>query len=108
MLDENGVRTAAWATLSWTVLLAGERTPAIANTMLADLEPSKPRKAWLDFWLRNNLSQRTTNAHWIRLLAFSPFLHDSARDVMRAARGRRQTSRRRQADLDVFAELLGE
>ena len=106
MLEANGVRVAAWATLRWVDLLAGQHAPAILKTMLADLEPGHARRAWLDTWLRNDLPQRTSKARWARLLGFSLFLHDAPGDALRAARGRRLASRRGKADRDAFAELF--
>ena len=108
MLEENGVRVAAWATLRWVDLLAGTYAPALLPNMLADLEPGRLRRTWLDYWLQNDLPDRTSNARWTRLLGFSLFLHDAPGDALRAAQGRRRASRRSKADLDAFAELLVE
>ena len=106
LLEENGVRAAAWATLRWVDLLAGRYAPAMLPKMLADLEPGRLRRTWLDYWLQNDLPGRTSNARWTRLLGFTLFLHDAPGDVLRAARGRRTASLRSKADLDAFADLL--
>ena len=41
---------------------------------------------WLSRWLENNLSERTSGAHFARLLGFTLLLHDKAADAARAAR----------------------
>ena len=105
-LKKNGVQTAAWATLRWVDLLSDQYSFAGLDAMRTDLRPGRLRRAWLDHWLRNNLSTRTSRAHWARLLGFSMFLHDAPRDAARALNGRYRARRRSGADLDAFAELL--
>ena len=107
-LDENGVRTAGWATLCWVGLLTSPHTPRELNGMIEDLRPGRLRAAWIDRWLHSNLSERTARVHWARLLGMSPFLHDTPRDVVRALRGNRQAKRRQAGDLAAFGELLRE
>ncbi len=105
-LDENGVRTAAWATLRWVELLTSPNTPVGLNKMLSELCPGKLRRSWLEFWLRQNLTERVSDsAHWVRLLGFSLFLHDKPGDVVRALAGRCRAHRRSGADLTAFADL---
>jgi hypothetical protein len=110
-LEQNGVQTAAWATLRWMQLLTcGSGVPprflVMLDKMMSDLRPDRLRRAWLDLWLRNNLSARTSDAHWVRLLGFSLFLHDTLGDSLRALSGRRHAHRSVSADLDAFRELL--
>ena len=106
MLRENGVATAAWATLRWAQLLSGSHAPSRMQGMLTDLRPGSLRRAWLEHWLNNDLSGRTAGAHWLRLLGFTTFLHDTAGDALRAASGRWRARRRSETDLDAFRELL--
>jgi hypothetical protein len=108
LLKQNGVRSAAWATLRWVELLFGPDLPGEIDPMLLELRPGWLRRAWLDRWLRLDLSERLSSAHWPRLMAFSPLLHDTPRDVLRAIRGRRQAHRSRHADLAAFQELLSQ
>jgi len=105
-LADNGVRCAGWATLRWVDLLAGQFAPAGLASMLADLRPGALRSRWLDHWLGADLSARTAGVHWLRLLAFSAFLHDTPWDVLRAYAGRRRAHRRSEADLNAFEGLL--
>jgi len=106
-LQQDGVKTAAWATLRWVELLAAPNTVPGLETMLADLCPGRLRKAWLDLWLRNNFSARTSGARWTRLLGFSLFLHDTPRDALRALIERYRAHRRISADLSAFEGLPG-
>jgi hypothetical protein len=104
-LEETGVRTAAWATLRWMQLLMPALDGSQVSDMLDALKPGPVRRAWLDAWLRNDWHSQLENRHWVRLLAFSPFLHDSAGDLPRAARGRHRDARHAEADLAEFERL---
>ena len=111
MLKQNGVQTAAWTTLRWVQLLtcrsgASPRPLVTLDEMLTDTQPGRLRRKWLDYWLRSNIPERTSNAHWVRLLGFSPFLHDTPGDAMRALAGRYRAQRRSSNDLEAFEELL--
>jgi hypothetical protein len=107
MLELNGVRTAAWATLRWVEMLTRPQKIAGLEKMISDLSPGRLRRTWLDSWLRNDLSARTSGAHWARLLGFSLFLHDTLRDSVRALVGRHSAHRRRGADIEAFRQLPG-
>ena len=107
-LAENGVSSAAWATLRWVQLLAGTRVPPRLASMLSDLTPGVVRSRWLDHWLRADLPARTAGVHWLRLLAFSPFLHDTPRDALRAWAGRCRAHRRAKADVEAFSGLFSQ
>jgi hypothetical protein len=106
LLEQNGVRTAAWATLRWVELLILQQPLSRLGEIAADVCPSRLRSSWLDFWLRNDLSERTSGKHWTRLLGFSSFLHDTPRDAMRALAGRYRARRRSDSDIEAFRELL--
>ena len=104
-LKQNGVKTAAWATLRWVQLLnQHDAVPGLAE-MIDQLKPGPLRRAWLDFWLRQDLSSRASRIHWVRLLGFSMFLHDRPSDALRAFRGRRAARRRITKDLAAFSDL---
>jgi hypothetical protein len=107
-LQQNGVQTAAWATLRWVQLLSGSNVHPDLDGMLSDIAPGRLRKAWLDRWLRKDLSTRTSGSHWLRLFGFSVFLHDAPGDSLRALVGRYRALRRSAADLAVFHELDGQ
>ena len=103
-LRGQGVQGAAWATLRWLSLLTAPESPGELNVMLADVRPGRLRRAWIDRWLKNDLSARTAHAHWARLLGFSLFLHDRPGDVVRAFAGNRQAKRRQARDMAAFGE----
>jgi hypothetical protein len=110
LLDQNGVKTAAWATLRWMTLLtcrsgASPRPLVTLDKMMSELQPGRLRRSWLDFWLCNDLSARMSGAHWARLFAFSLFLHDTSGDAMRALAGRYRAQHRSSSDLEAFREL---
>ena len=107
LLAENGVKTAAWATLAWVQTLMPPDSVAGLGDMLASLQPGRLRKKWLRYWLNANLSERTSGRRWVRLLGFSSLLHDSPRDSLRALAGRYRAYRRTAADLAVFEDLSG-
>jgi len=106
-LEQRGVRTAAWATLRWVELLTHPHKLPQIDEMMFDLHPGRVRRAWLDIWLRSDLSARTSDRHLTRLLGFTALLHDTPGDSVRALVGRRLARRREAADLDAFGDLLG-
>jgi hypothetical protein len=106
-LEEQGLRTAAWATLRWVEIIAERNQSGDSPGLIEDVAPGGPRAAWLNRWLEGDLSQRTAGAHWLRLLAFSVFLHDTPGDSLRALAGRYRSHHRRGKDMADFGELLG-
>ena len=101
-LRENGVRTAAWATLRWTQMLAGARTPDGVAEFVNGVRPGAVRRAWIESWLKKDLSARVSGVHWLRLLLFTSLMHDTAGDTLRAVLGRLRAHRRRHVDLEAF------
>jgi hypothetical protein len=106
-LKRSGVGSAAWATLRWVQLLTSPNELPRLDTMLSDLEPGALRRTWLNRWLENDLSARTSRVHWARLIGLSPFLHDSLRDSVRALAGRRRAQQRSADDLEAFRDVGG-
>lgn len=104
-LEENGVRTAAWATLTWVHLLTQSHGPPKLRDMLSDTQPGRLRRAWLRRWLYKDLSSQMSEVRWARLMGFSAFLHDTPADVARAFAGRRRAYRQQAADLAAFSSL---
>jgi hypothetical protein len=107
-LRDQGMRSAAWATLRWLSLLTAPVLLGGLDAMLTDLRPGRLRRTWVDHWLKDNLSERTARARWARLLGFSLFLHDTPGDALRAFTGNRLAKRRQADDLAAFGELLGQ
>jgi len=107
-LKVNGVQAAAWATLRWVALLSAENGSPAPQAMMFYLRVGRLRKAWLERWLLQDISARTSDMHWARLIGFTTFLHDTLWDSLRAYSGRQKARRRSVADLECFAELKDE
>jgi hypothetical protein len=106
-VDRDGVQTAAWATLRWVQLLTQPHYASELGELLVQVQPGRLRRAYLDRWLRADLSARLSQKHWARLFGFSLFLHDTPNDARRALVGRYRANRRESADLADFAGLTG-
>ena len=104
-MQQNGVRTAGWAALRWVSLLIDPRMLPHLDEMMLSVRPGRIRRMWLDAWLKRNLSARTSNMHWVRLIGFTMFLHDTAGDSLRAIAGRLKARQRSDADIAVFQAL---
>jgi len=104
-LEKDGVQTAAWATLRWVELLSGPRALPHLDPMMSDIRPGRLRRARLNRWLEKDYPARLSDRHWLRLLGFTPFLHDAMGDAMRAFVGREKARRRSDADLEAFSDL---
>lgn len=104
-LEKDGVRTAAWATLRWIELLSGPHALPHLDPMMSDVRPGQLQRAWLNRWLQNDYPARSADRHWVRVFGFTPFLHDTMGDAMRAFVGREKARRRSDADLAAFAGL---
>jgi len=107
LLEQQGLCVAAWATLRWVEMLADRNPPDRLAEIIEGLAPGRLRAAWLNRWLERNLSQRTAGTHWLRLLAFSVFLHDTPADSLRALAGRCRAHRRQEEDQADFGEVVG-
>ena len=107
-MRKNGVQTAGWATLRWVSLLSDPRLLPQLDEMMLEVRPGRIRRMWVEAWLKRNLSARTSNMHWVRLIGFTMFLHDTAGDSFRAVVGRLKARRRCDADIAVFQELRDE
>jgi len=102
-LEKEGVRTAAWATLKWIELLSGPHALPHLDPMMSDVRPGSLRRAWLNRWLQQDYSAWSSGRHWVRVFGFTPFLHDTMGDAMRAFVGREKARRRIAVDLAAFA-----
>jgi hypothetical protein len=107
-LEQQGVKTAAWATLRWAGLMTGQRILGSLRSIEADICPGRLRARWLSYWLENDLSHRTVDMRWWRLLGFSVFLHDTSGDAFRALAGRYRAKCSEERDLAAFGGLFGE
>ena len=84
LLDQAGLKTAAWAVLSWTSWLMG---PVAPPSILERLEPGCWRTRYLRYWLEQNLPSRWLRYPLLIQIAFTLALHDRPDDAMTAIRG---------------------
>lgn len=101
LCERTGSVTAAWAVLRWIELLTDE------PCWIEPQQVGSIRRAYLDFWLRNDLSGMLESAHPVRLVLLTASFHDTAPDVMRALFGRLGDYRQRGADITPFLQLKG-
>lgn len=79
-----GLKTAAWAVLTWVRLLAPAGFAPVIDQAIASLRPGPIRRAYLGLWIRHELPARLSGMHRVRLLLFSLVLHDRPSDVRHA------------------------
>jgi len=94
-LDNTGLKTAAWLTLSWHALLTNRPAPAIMTA----IQPGKLRQRYLNHWLKNNYSSKLFNRPFYIQLGFTLPAHDKPSDALRAVRKAQQLKRTQQSDL---------
>jgi hypothetical protein len=81
ILDRIGLRTAAWAMLSWTRTLLGTPVP---EAIWRELAPSLARQRYLEAWLRRHPAELYWKHPWLVRGAFSLALQDRVSDAARA------------------------
>lgn len=83
ILEQTGLRTAAWISLTYLDLFTGERQ---VQELGEDLAPGPVHRAYLQQWLNNDLATRLTNHQPAVKLCFTLFAHDSLRQASRFLR----------------------
>ena len=104
-LDAAGLKTAAWAMLSWFRLLAPAALQATLDAWRGSVRPGRLRAAYLRQWLLRDLPGRWLQRPVLIQFGFTLPLHDRPGDALHALRGVRQARKNRQHDLGL---LLGE
>lgn len=104
-LDDAGLKTAAWAMLSWFRLLAPAALQATLDDWRGSVRPGRLRAAYLRQWLLRDLPGRWLQRPLLIQAGFTLPLHDRPGDALHALRGVRQARKNRQHDLGL---LLGE
>ncbi len=100
LLDEAGLKTAAWTVLRWFAMLG----VGVPDAFVAQIKPGRARARYLDYWLEHDLPTRWLLQRPLLIqLGMTLFLHDGPFDACRAVRGRLRAylSRHR----DPFAHL---
>jgi|GEM_PF-2401308 len=83
LLDRCGVKTAAWATLQWFLLL--NRDAVQLDPLVIDaLAPGRLRAGYLRYWVEHDLPTRLNGVPGLCQLALTLPLHDTFADAMRA------------------------
>ncbi len=84
LLDQAGLKTAAWAVLFWASWLMGSVAPP---NVLERLEPGRLRTRYLRYWLERNLPSRWLHYPLLIQIAFTLPLHDRPSDALAAIQG---------------------
>jgi hypothetical protein len=105
MLDAEGVKTAAWAMLSWLRMLAPPELTTMLDEWLASVRPGRVRAAYMGTWINHDWPTRLINMPALIQLGFTLPMHDHASDWVRALRWRWQAQRNRLRDARL---LLGQ
>ena len=98
LLEQAGLKTAAWAMLSWFRMLGPPEVAREIEDALAALRPGPLRAAYLQMWLTHDLPTRLwPRERWLQM-AFTLFLHDRPADRLRVFQGVWQARRHRLRD----------
>jgi hypothetical protein len=106
LLERAGVKTAAWATLTWFEALAPQRLQPLLGSWRNAIRPGPVRARYLELWLRHNLPSRLIAHPWPIQFGLTAFLHDRPSDAVVAYRGWHSSRRNRETDARAFAALL--
>ena len=102
LLEQAGLKTAAWAMLGWFRMLGPPEVAREIDSALAALRPGPLRAAYLQMWLTHDLPTRLwPRERWLQL-AFTLFLHDRPADRLRVLQGVWQARRHRLRDARVL------
>lgn len=84
LLDQAGLKTAAWVVLYWASWLMG---PVASPGILERLEPGRLRARYLRYWVERNLPSRWLRYPLLIQIAFTLALHDHPGDALAAIQG---------------------
>jgi hypothetical protein len=80
-LEQAGVKTCGWITLTWLEMLTGYK---VGNAITDSLKPGKRRRRYLRQWLDSDRSTRLLSKPLLVQLGFTLPAHDKASDAIRA------------------------
>jgi Uncharacterised nucleotidyltransferase len=103
LLEMAGLKTAAWITLRWLLLLTGQSAEL---AVLEKLRPGKLRQTYLNWWLEKNLATRFLNKPGLVQLGFTLPAHDKATDALRAIRLKHQANQNAAGELQAITSSL--
>lgn len=84
LLDQAGLKTAAWAVLYRMRQLMGSGVP---SEVVNRLQPGRGRMGYLRYWIERNLPSRCMAYPLLIQIAFTLFLHDRPAHALTAIRG---------------------
>jgi hypothetical protein len=80
LLEETGLRSAAWITLTYLNILAGVALP---QQIMDDITPGRARRWYLQKWIHTDLPARYRSSPFLAKTGFTLFAHDSIRHALR-------------------------
>lgn len=89
LLDQAGLKTAAWTMLAWYSMLAPEQSLALLSEWRSSVRPGKLRSAYLQYWLTHDLPSRLINQPLPIQIGFTLAMHDKMADALHALSGLR-------------------
>lgn len=103
LLDQSGLKTAAWLVLYRLSQLAGTTMP---TELIGQLQPTRWRRGYLRYWLDHNLPSRWLNYPLLIQIAFTLFLHDQPSDALIAIQGWLRHRQLRHQEKRRFSAIL--
>ena len=97
-LEEMGLRTAAWTVSTWFRIISPVGSLAKTDSVYARLQPGPARRAYLGFWVKNDLASHWLNHPLPIQVGFTLALHDQLSDAATAIAGWLQTRSARHRD----------
>jgi len=98
LLEKTGTKTAAWAVLTWFVMVSPPHIHDLVRPVIARIEPGSVRKRYLTYWLVKNLPTRFFEHPSLIKFGFTLPLHDTLPDVWRALAAIRHARRMAASD----------
>ena len=103
LLEDSGLKTAAWINGYWLNLLAGRTLP---EKFLEQLKPSVLKGIHLQNWINKNYSTKFLHKSLLIKAGFTLAVHDTVFDAIRAARSLQREKRIAQAEVDRIKSML--
>lgn len=106
VLEQTGLKSAAWTMLSWFRMLASEDQQNQIDAWRGTIQPGRMRARYLQAWLDHDLPSRWLKHPKRIQFGMTLFLHDRPADILHALRGWRRARRSASADARFFETSL--
>ena len=103
LLEQSGLKTAAWIHAYWLNLLAGRTLP---EKLLAQLKPSMLKGVYLQNWINKNYSTRFLNKPVLIKAGFTLPVHDTFADALRAVRTLQREKRIAESEVSRIKSII--